>query len=271
MPNVLFQVQVGASVPLFSSKTLSTSQETEILPGERYEVLDGLRCSWVRVRTALDSYEGYIHMDHHTLRASKDLVEATHMVNVAMANVYRCPTFKSVAVHALPFNARVRACGVSHTSEGVMVKIAEGRWIFRDQLRNVGECYNDFVEACLVLNGQPYTWGGRNGGWDCSGAMQAGGIAFGLSGCERDVGPQSRTLGKEIDLEHALAVPQRGDLFFWTELKGRHVAVMVDRHSAFHFSIENRIGVVESLEHIIAAQARGGNGRPTVARRVTKE
>lgn len=266
MRNTLFQVQVGAPVPLFSKTTAFANQETEILSGERFLVLSE-QGSWLEVVTELDGYYGYLQLEHVTARASQEQYLFTHYVDVASANVYSSPTFKSVKVCELAFNARIRVHKSLATSEGRMVCVGEDAWIFENQLREKGKLYHDFVDVCEKLVGRPYHWAGRgSNGWDCSSAIQAICHAGGYA-CPRDTGPQSRELG---ELLHPYTTYQRGDFIFWLEDKGRHVAVMTDTEYAFHFTISSpyRCGVIMPLSKIIEDQRSHGNGNPTLARRL---
>jgi hypothetical protein len=236
---------------------------TMALFGETVSLL-GTGGTWANIVADLDKYPGSIRQEHLVRPFA-----ATHSVNVPIAAVYHEANFKKPLLSfPLYFNSRVRVEEAVDTPEGKMCRVKGAGWVFADHLCDLGYRAPDFVAEMLRLVEFPYLWGARGWAYDCSSALQAACIAAGIDQT-RDCGPQSRTLGEAIDFAQDFSNLRRGDLAFWTEGKGRHVVVMVDRERCVHGTVAypHRKFLVQPLREVIADQARDGNGPVTIVRR----
>lgn len=237
--------------------------ETEALCGEEVEVLD--RCGdWVQVVTKRDEYPGYILREH-----LHDGPAPTRWISDKIVPVYSRPDFKwPIHDRHLYMNSLVCEIGQQDTPEGRMLEIEGFGWIFSDQSRPIDFKAPDFVAECLKFLGTNYEWGFRSVLIDCSALLQAGCIAAGIP-CPRNVGQQAASLGEEVEFASDFSNLVRGDMVFWTEAKGRHVAIMLDPANALHATIAKpyRTTLIQPLKEVIADQARNGNGGVTTVRR----
>ena len=256
-----------ASTGLFCSP--EGSLETELLFGETFEI-ERHEGEWVYGTASIDGYRGYLRAAHLT----SNVRIPTHRVSAAHTVAYRDPNFKSGRMAELHMNALVAAApdpgSRIETPEGSMVRDARIGWIFEDQLRPIAQFAPDYVAEALKFVGTPYEWGARSGSVDCSALIQAAFLAAGMI-VPRDCIPQSTLVGLPVTGANPASLGRRrGDLVFWTEGKGRHVALMIDGGRCVHATIAppHRTTLVQSLQEVIEEQLRDGNGLPTLVRRV---
>lgn len=249
--------------------------DTQILFGQPVEHIRDDGQNYVFVRELVTGKTGRI--DRKTWHAEMSLVmEPTHRVAQPTAIAYIQPNFKSPMAMVLSMNALV-AIGerVVATKEGEFAKILGyyrmgQAWIQLDQLRPIDQPEEDFVEVALRFVGRDYLWGALTAhpGIDCSGLLLQACSACGIQS-PRDSGPQSRELGDVVQTEFTPQMLRRGDMVFWTEGKGRHVAIMVNGTEAVHATISPSLrGVgVQSIYEIVRAQHASGSGNPSLVRR----
>lgn len=248
---------------LFSKKDDPSSLETQVLCGETVELIrrEG---DWSLIQADLDSYSGYVRESE----LSPMIRRPSHRTKSLRSVVYKLPTFKSEQVGELAMNSRILVSDYHETGEGVMVQCHLG-WVFDDQLIDTQYEFDDFVTQAMKFLETPYGWGKRFLLVDCSALVQQACVACGVP-CERDVGPQSMSLGVEFPLGAGGTGYSRGSLIFWTQDKGRHVAIMLDNTHCIHATIAppHRGVVIQPLAEVIHDQLRDGNGVPTVHRRL---
>lgn len=255
---------IQASTGIRKEPKPSGSLETELLFGEQFEVEDVLDNGWAFGRSSVDGYPGYVYLsDLGTLR------KPTHWVSERDAVVYLKPDFKSYRLRNLAMNSLVHVVDEVQTSEGLMCGLENAGWVFKDQLLPIGEYADDFVAQALKFSGTSYLWGAKSFQIDCSALLQAACQACDIK-VPRDCIPQSKVVGDPVDFDETFSNLQRGDLVFWTEGKGRHVVIMTDSVHCVHASIAPpRRVVMQPLAEVVRDQARDGNGRPTMVRRLS--
>ena len=127
------------------------------------------------------------------------------------------------------------------TRVGRFLRLQSGAYVIESHTALIGTHATDFVAICERFLGVPYLWGGRTShGVDCSGLVQMGMIAAGLT-CPRDTDMQLEALGRPIDIRPDLTGLRRGDLLFW---KG-HVGIVTDglhllHANAHHMAVATR-------------------------------
>lgn len=258
--------QVGVSATQISKELSPDSLiKIEQLFGDRVYVLEE-KGERVKVRTDdMDAYEGYMDI--------RDLVEPfepTHRVCVLSAPLYHTSTFKNpIAGQPLYFNSKVKVNESLQTAEGLMHKVEGAGWIYDVQLCDITYCAADFVEECSRFLGVSYGYERRGGLIDCSTLLQAGCIAVGIE-CPYDVkSGRMEELGEAVGFAPDFSNLKRGDLVFWTEEHGSHVAIMVDETNALHATTADphHKTLIQPLAEIDSEQARDGNGHVTKVRR----
>ena len=232
--------------PVRSEPSDSAEAVSELLPGERFAVLD-ITAGWAWGYCLLDHRVGYVE----AIELS-DPLEPTHIVVESSAPIQSCGDPLSPPLAHLPLGARLHG----HV-RGAMLQI-EGGCLPLSYLRPLGEYEADPVEVALRFLGTPYRRGGRTAhGIDCSGLVQ---LALQLCGidCPRDTEHQ-RGLGDELPETAPLT---RGDLLFCDD----HVGLMVDDRMAVQVSWEAKKVTVEPF----SCARRPGSNAPLERRRLAR-
>lgn len=266
---------VVPSAKIFSEPHSSAELDTQVLFGEELIVVKEESDHCLLVRTLLDQKQGYLQAYRHVLRPSIMTPEPTDRVRVPRALVYNKPSFKSTPVALLSMNAQISISEIRKFEGTAYASIAtlggEFGWIPADQIMPISEQVMDYVAVARQFIGVPYAWGFRDAvtGIDCSALIQQSLQLCGIP-CERDSGPQSRTLGYEFTAEKEYKNLREGDFVFWTQGTGRHVAVMVNAQECIHATIAGpRRGVViQPFTFVVRDKLQSGEGPPTVFRRL---
>jgi cell wall-associated NlpC family hydrolase len=197
-------------------------QITQALMGERLRVFECAE-GWAWVKLERDGYVGYVSANGLAVKP----LTATHRVAVPLTFTYPAPNIKSQPIIQVTLNAELHCIDGDET----FLRLVNGRFVFTEHVRPVGEHESDFAEVAERFLHTPYLWGGKSVlGLDCSGLVQLSLQAAGRP-CPRDTDMQEKALGTALsigDLEHL----KRGDLVFW---KG-HVGIMTDASHLLHAS-----------------------------------
>lgn len=211
-------------------------RERQLLLGAALTVLDR-REGAAFVQAALDGFCGWVA--EHALAPPQ---AATHWVSAPASHLYPEPQVKVRETAAISMGARVRIVGES----GKFLQTADGAFIPRMHLSEIGAWASDPASVAESLLGTPYLWGGNSrSGIDCSGLVQAALTACGLA-CPADSDQQCDLVGTVLP---AGTPPRRGDLFFWPG----HVAMAVSETVLIH---ANGASMSVAYEAIPACLAR---------------
>ena len=211
--------------PVLSQPADGAEAVSELLPGERFAVLD-FTAGWAWGYCLSDHRVGYVE----AIELAEPL-EPTHVVVEAQAPIQASPDPLAATLSFLPMGSRLHGevRGASLEFEGGFVPLA--------YLRAVGEHEPDPVAVAQRLLGAPYRPGGRTShGLDCAALVQ---LSLQLCGvdCPRDTKEQ-RALGESLPDGAPL---KRGDLLFCED----HVGMMVDDRMASQMSFAARKVAVE--------------------------
>lgn len=225
----LYQCRVQ-STPLRFEPWDDSPLENQLIFGymfTAYEVDTNTGLAWGQAEH--DGHVGFVRVADFT----KEIRIATHWVSAPIAYVLPRPDRKAEPViPPLCLNSRVTVYEVSK-EDGIYVRIGEDMWIFRGDLREIGDWFMDPVSAILPFaDFSSYIWGHNDGvSFDCSGITQAGWRSMGLS-CFRDADQQEQDagLGQPIAFDPDLTGLRAHDQLYWPN----HLALMVDGTRAIH-------------------------------------
>ena len=220
-------------VPVRAEARESAEQDTQILFGETFEVLEQ-QPKWHRVRLHSDGQEGYIDAKMCTLM--KDEEYRTYSKALKTAATVAFPMTYAVSENngqTIPLtagtklanyqNGRFEVLGVGFRIDPNMV-ITAPRELNQENL----------LQTVRFFLNVPYLWGGKNAlGMDCSGFTQTIMSLFGKQ-LLRNASEQV-TQGKPIE---KLVEAQAGDLAFFDHEDGKisHVGIVIDPERIIHCS-----------------------------------
>ena len=222
----------AAIAPVLSEPQVRAEQVTQLVLGETAAVADQSG-DWRRVRTYLDSYEGWIHSGY--LTEVEDLVADEWRSRAAGWS--EGAKVRIGAAHLdLPLRARVAVEGAEiQLPDGRRGRLISGRIRVMEEVRASARAHAPERWALDHFAGTPYQWGGVTPwGVDCSGLVQTTFAARGVM-LPRDSAQQ---------VVHGVGVPlealRPGDLLFFTGETGNgvtHVAFAGHSDTLIHSTL----------------------------------
>lgn len=257
VPTYVSPIEMAAlrQTPLLTADRPDALAASELLPGERFAVLDsGHGHAWGY--SVADHYVGHVALDAlgHFETDGED-----GLVGPGDALLFRAPSLKAEIAGTLPMGARVR--WRDHDDRHVALLGAHtGLFLSRRHLMAPeGDASLDWVAVALAFVGAPYRWGGRSrAGADCSGMLQ---VARQLAGrpCRRDSDMQAADASHDV----APADLRRGDIACWPG----HVGILLDDRTLLHANAHWMTCLAEPLADVVArASAAGGPATPRFRR-----
>lgn len=203
----------------------TAEQSTQLLFGERVEIIEVNNRDWARIRCGWDDYTGWCKLSQITVIQRKEYrKEPRHIANAPGAKILadggEMTMQPGSELHGLK-KGLLEIPGGQGKYKGKKVKTTKLE-LNADALRH----------ASMLYLHAPYQWGGRStAGIDCSGLTQ---MAFKLCGhkISRDASQQA-TEGQLVDF---LLNARCGDLAFFEEKEGRinHVGLLLDNETIIH-------------------------------------
>lgn len=232
-----------ARVPVLTADRAEAPAASELLPGERFAVLDtGHGFAWGF--SVADHYVGHVRLEA-LAPLPGDGEGEDGLVGPDDSLLFRKPTIKADVAQTLPLGARVR--WTDHDERFVQIVAGPDAGCFlhrRHLLAPGGDPALDWVDIALRFVGTPYRWGGRSrAGIDCSGLFQVARQIAGHS-CRRDSDMQFTDLGADISPDAAA----RGDVAWWPG----HIGVLLDRQTLLHANAHWMACRIEPLADVIA-------------------
>jgi cell wall-associated NlpC family hydrolase len=220
-------------VPLRSGPTHKSEMLSQVLFGEKYEILDQVG-HWMKITTLFDSYNGWIDIDHvqHSLYREET---KGYVLNKSLL-CYKNDKTKMILeagceIYSPDFEKKTFTAGTSHYTASND---------FSDHFIHTSDSLTDI--AMKFLN-SPYIWGGRiPSGIDCSGLTQLTYKIFGKA-IPRDSWKQAET-GVAINF---IDETMSGDLVFFDNEQGKisHVGMILSRGLVIHASGRVRIDQID--------------------------
>ncbi len=214
--------------PVRSEKSDLAEISTQLLFGEPLEILQ-YGNPWVKVRSLLDAYEGYIDIKQVLAFSNKELKS---WLDSSTQQDLRFQTIQS------PWGAILLSRG---SLVGINEQFQIGSYHFQQQTSPSTPNNSIFNFANDYLN-TPYLWGGKSiFGIDCSGFTQIVFRHFGFN-LPRNASEQIKC-GTSISFEEI----KSGDLAFFTNTDGKviHVGIIGDNNNIIHASGRVRIDILK--------------------------
>jgi hypothetical protein len=256
-------VGTAAVAPVMATGSVRAEQVTQLLLGELAALLDD-DGEWLRIRTELDGYEGWVNTGY-VRRLTPLEAEEWRRTARGWSDGARVSVGRDVV--ALPLRARVVLDeGLVTLPDGRAGRIVEGQVRAAETAVEEARRAAPHRWALEHFRGAPYQWGGLTPwGVDCSGLVQTTYAARGFV-LPRDSSKQAAA-GEAVPLD-AIAP---GDLLFFHSEHGSHishVAFAAEHDSLIHSTISCG-GVVE--EPFTPGSRAGQALRPRLvaARRIT--
>ncbi len=218
-------------IPVRSEPTHKAEQTTQLLFGERAEILEINDKEWARIRIEWDGYEGWCKASQLTFISRKEYRKAPKYLSARH-------TDKIVFEHNemwLPMGCDLRS---SKIALGNKLGRYKGKKL--DISRLTFDC-DSIKAAALHYMNAPYQWGGRTvAGIDCSGLTQ---MAFKL--CNKSLPRDAAQQAQEGELVDFLQHGRCGDLAFFDNTEGKivHVGILLDSQTIIH--------ATDSIGHVV--------------------
>ena len=220
-------------IPIRLDASDASEMVSQLLFGEVFTILEEKK-NWIRIRCALDSYEGWIGSKQLEIigarefkRFQTDCSYCLDLVQGAMCSTHYIPITLGCSLPGYD-GMNFELGGQKFTYSGQVITPSEAK-ISSERLIKIARKY-------LYA---PYLWGGRSPfGIDCSGFVQ---VVYKLLGIpmKRDAYQQA-TLGKTIK---SIRKAKEGDLAYFHNEKGKiiHVGIIMQDKKIIHASGQVRI------------------------------
>ncbi len=238
--NLAYAVCSVSVMPLRAEASHRAEQISQVLFGERLEVMAQEKGGWLRVRCEWDDYEGWAKEGQVTIIPYKEFRKPLHSLSLSPADVIRVPEGQfMLSPGSSLFQMRAKVMRW-HNREFVFKgkKIALKEAAFNPGL---------VAEYSKLFIGSPYHWGGRGlMGIDCSGFTQ---MVYKMMHIRlpRDAYQQAEC-GETVGF---LQQARCGDLAFFDNEEGRitHVGILLDEHTIIHATESSGCVVIDPIDN----------------------
>jgi cell wall-associated NlpC family hydrolase len=213
-----------STAPLRKEASDAAEMVSQLLFGEPIEVMEHGQ-PWIKIRTILDGYEGYMDI--------KQVLPLTDKEFRRWMDAYRYQT-EALLQLTTPFGSIFTSKG-SFIGEDLSFQVGD---VTFEQEKNATKEKNSIWEDAMEYRNVPYLWGGKSiWGIDCSGFVQA---IFRIHGYNlpRDAYEQAE-IGKDVSFEDC----QENDLAYFSNASGKiiHVGILGKDRQIIHASGRIRI------------------------------
>lgn len=226
--------------PLHLEAAHRSEQTSQLLFGEKLEILEIGTGEWARIRGRWDGYEGWCRLSQLQLISSKEYRKPVR--NISFSHYDRLISEDG----DIWMPAGSELAGIRNTLQFHGQKSGK----FKGKKLNIDKkvpTATEIVQAAQTFLHAPYQWGGRTvAGIDCSGLVQMACKMSGLS-IVRDASQQA-LVGTTIDF---LSEAGAGDLAFFDNAEGRivHVGILLDAQTIIHATDTSGRVVIDKLDN----------------------
>jgi len=226
-------------LPVRSEPSHAAEMVTQLLFGERLEILDLNNKEWAKIHCGWDGYEGWCKMSQLTTIQKREFRKEPKYLAGSHKDKLMLPDGEMW----LPMGSELTGL------KGGKVKPVKEAGRYKGRKINVKAAVlscDTLKAAAMQYLHAPYLWGGRSiAGIDCSGLSQ---MAFKL--CSRPIqrdASQQATQGVLVDF---LQNAQCGDLAFFEEKEGKinHVGILLDNQNILHSTETSGRVVIDRID-----------------------
>lgn len=253
-----------SQAPVRSEPSHKAEMVTELLFGERVEILEINDKDWAKVRVEWDGYEGWCKfgqlyvVPYKEYKKQPKYLTANHAGQLLMND----------SEQLLPLGADLFGMKGSKISLFEKTTKYKGK---KTAVKKLSLSCDNVKEAAMQYMNAPYLWGGRSiAGIDCSGLVQ---MAFKLCGTKitRNASMQAEE-GTTVDF---LQSAKCGDLAFFDNEQGKitHVGILLDNATIIHATDTAGKVVTDKIDQggIISIQLRKRTHNLRVVKRLIQD
>lgn len=228
-----------SAAPLKAAATHQSEMVSQLLFGERAEVIDTTNTGWVKVICEWDGYIGWLRENQLQLVSYKEYKKQLHHINTGIKDVVENVESKSLlSPGSSLFQLRKKyfLWNKNFYFKGDKIKLKS---VKKDKER-ISKIVKQFV-------GSPYLWGGRCiMGIDCSGFTQ---MVYKMINIRlpRDASQQA----EEGNAVSFLQEVQCGDLAFFDNAEGRinHVGILLNQDTIIHATESSGCVTIDMIDN----------------------
>jgi len=228
-----------SAMPVRSAPSHKAEQVTQLLLGERVEILEIQNDGWVRILSEWDDYLGWVKEGQITKIPYKEYKKPLKSVSAAVTDYMEIPEGRfPLSPGSSLFQLKKRSFGWRPD------------FVFKGKKINLEDAVAS-VEMIRHLSkmflGAPYVWGGRSlTGIDCSGLTQ---VVYKMVNIRipRDAYQQAEC-GETVGF---LQEGTCGDLAFFDNAEGKivHVGILLDNHNIIHATETSGCVVIDAIDN----------------------
>jgi gamma-D-glutamyl-L-lysine dipeptidyl-peptidase len=217
-----------STAPIRKEASDASEMVSQLLFGEAIEVIEHGQ-PWIKIRTILDGYEGYVDIKQVLPLTDKEFRRWMDAFSYQKEEILQLKT---------PFGSIYSSKG-SFIGEELSFQVGD---VTFKHLTNPSVVKKTIWDDALEYLNAPYLWGGKSiWGIDCSGFVQA---VFRIHGFNlpRDAYEQAE-IGSDISFEEC----QENDLAYFSNASGKiiHVGIIGKQHQIMHASGRIRIDALK--------------------------
>jgi len=246
-------------MPLRSDPDHRAEQTSQMLFGEKAEVIEVNSKDWAHIHCAWDGYEGWCKFSQLNPVSKKEYQKEGKYLAASHTDKLIFPAGEMW----LPLGSELRL-------KGGKIKPVNDAGAFKGKKLNTREATlncESLKKAAFRYLHAPYQWGGRSiAGIDCSGLTQ---MAFRL--CNHSIPRDASQQANEGELVDFLQHAECGDLAFFDNKDGKivHVGILLDNQTIIHATDASGRVVVDKIDQggIISVSLRKRTHNLRVVRR----